>query len=112
VGDRLWFGKFSGRLISDVPSAYLVYLVEHGIKEPHWTTIRQELAERLELLMVPGAPPEGVQPPEHLAPAFRELITVGYKTLAKVAHPDHGGDVERMQTVNAIRDWCREQGLL
>lgn len=112
MGDRrLPFGKFRGKDLSAVPTSYLVWLVEDGVREPYWTSIRAELADRLDLVMAPAAAAL-VRPPDDLAPAFRELLTVGYKQLAKAAHPDHGGDLERMKAVNAVRDWCRQAGLV
>jgi hypothetical protein len=45
---------------------------------------REELCARLHLL--PDAPPE--------------LIKVAYRELAKLNHPDHGGDTARMQELN------------
>jgi uncharacterized protein (DUF3820 family) len=110
ASDRLRFGKFSGHRVADVPSAYLVWLIEHGIEEQYWTSIRQELAERLSLTLEPAR--EILRPPPHLAPTFRELLVLGYKQLAKTAHPDHGGDVAHMQAVNAVRAWAREAGLV
>ena len=31
---KLWFGKFSGKLLSDVPSDYLLWIVESMDPEP------------------------------------------------------------------------------
>lgn len=42
------WGKYRGRDVSDVPSGYLLWLVEQSnIGEPHLSEIREELAARL-----------------------------------------------------------------
>jgi hypothetical protein len=44
----------------------------------------------------------------HLLPtAPPELVTVAYRTLAKLAHPDRGGDVHRMQALNVAYELLR-----
>jgi hypothetical protein len=103
------WGKFRGALIAEVPSTYLVWLLEESdIDESYCLAIRQLLARRLGLQRSPAPPSRGpMLPPGELAPAFRAMLEAGYRTLALQHHPDRGGDVEAMKRVNAARDWAR-----
>jgi hypothetical protein len=113
VSLRMPWGKHSGRLIVDVPTGYLVWVLEEtDIDELYRTAIRGELAFRLDLALPRSAVPPPILPPSELATMFREMLHSGYKTLSLRYHPDRGGDTEAMQRVNATANWARAQGLL
>jgi hypothetical protein len=56
------------------------------------------LAAFHDLHLLPSAPPE--------------IVTIVYRELAKLHHPDRGGDIVRMQRINAAFDSLRERGLV
>lgn len=107
---RLPWGKHKGRDITAVPASYLCWLLEEtDIGAYYRSAIRDELADRLAL----GPAAAGLTgPPQPLAAVFKEVLTRGYRVLAPQLHPDRGGDLARMQQLNACRDWCRAQGWL
>jgi hypothetical protein len=99
------WGKYRGRSIADVPTAYLAWCLDaSNITEPYRSAIRLELAARLRC--VPPRP-AGPSVPADLCRAVRVLIEAGYRTLALKTHPDRGGDVKLMQQVNGAREWAR-----
>jgi len=107
---RLPWGKYKGRALSAVPASYLCWLLEETDIDAYYrAAIRAELVDRLALAPEPAVL---AGPPELLAATFKELLALGYRTLAPRVHPDRGGDLARMQQLNACRDWCRTQGWL
>jgi hypothetical protein len=97
---RIPWGKFRGRLLSDIPASYLAWLVEESNAEM-WLkrAATEELADRLGLRQSPARP----------QPCFRcKLIAHSlnsiYREAALQAHPDRGGSHEAMKGVNEIRD--------
>jgi hypothetical protein len=100
------WGKYRGEDLADVPSSYLVWLVEGCDLKP-WleAAIRGELADRF------GRPcpaclawdrrPQG--------PALDlDLIAGWYRRLALTHHPDRGGLPGAMVGINAGRDLLLE----
>lgn len=103
------WGKHRGELIANVPSGYLVWLLEESdIAAPYRGAIREELADRLGFFAL--AAPVAAPPPE-IAPVFREMVAAGFRAVAIRCHPDRGGSTAEMQRVNEVREWARRQGL-
>ena len=99
---RMPFGKFKGMYIHDMPSDYLTWLSKLDyIREPLLSAIENELHART----------EPVNGGKTLDPDVRvmveELVSAGYRKLAQVHHPDHGGETRTMQLVNAAAGWLR-----
>jgi L-alanine-DL-glutamate epimerase-like enolase superfamily enzyme len=109
------WGKYRGHPIREVPSGYLVWILEQTtIEEPLSRGIRDELAWRLGLQRSTLAPSWAAPMtlPGELASELRAMLAEGYRALALKRHPDRGGDGEAMRRVNAARDWCRGWGWL
>ena len=70
--------------------------------------VAEELRERLDLEPVPALI---ARPPYDLAPVVSRMISLGFRTLARRAHPDTGGDHGQMVRIIQARDWLRQQGL-
>lgn len=82
----LQFGKYKGQDISQVPLEYVEWLLSKAQQDARIYEAeieRREFAESAQLSWV------------------ERLVQVGYRTLAKQHHPDHGGDTKTMQQVNA-----------
>src|SRR5262245_11283494 len=101
------FGRYRGERLEDVPSGYLVWLLEEATLRSLAlrAAIREELAERLEIepRVVTVAMP--ARPPAELRPVLRDLARVGFRQLALDRHPDHGGTNQAMRNVLAAREW-------
>jgi hypothetical protein len=96
------WGKYRGRLLSEVPSGYLAWCLEEceNVKPSLREAIRSELADRLGL----GYGGEAVRPP---APDFGPGVEQLYRQLVMRWHPDRGGSTEAMQAVNDFYDGLR-----
>lgn len=100
------FGKYRGVEIADLPDDYLSWLKGLDLREPLRTAVEIEWRSRQQ--------PRGTM--KALAVPVRtmaeEMVRVGYRTLAHLHHPDHGGNSEAMVRVNlaaeALRDFLRE----
>jgi hypothetical protein len=98
------FGKFKGATLRNVPDDYLQWLRGLELREPLRTHVAREHARRRARAhrRAPEAP--GLR----LSPALREtaaeLISTGYRTLAKQLHPDSGGSHEQMVALTTVRD--------
>jgi hypothetical protein len=99
---RMPFGKFRGTSLENLPDEYLFWL--HGLsdlREPLKTFVDLAYQRRCE-------PPRQYAAPISFEDAqARELIEAGYRALAKKYHPDKGGDVRRMQEINATMERLR-----
>ena len=99
---KMPFGKFKGVYIHDLPFDYLTWVHNlDNLREPLLSAIENEVHARTE-------PVNGGKP---LDPDVRamveELVSTGYRKLAQVHHPDHGGETRTMQLVNAAAEWLR-----
>lgn len=94
------FGKFKGRRITDLPDAYVAWLLGLDLREPLRSAVVAEAAARGLLV---GYVPR-LRPARAVA---EELIGAGLRALARRHHPDVGGDVTEMQQVNAAASWLR-----
>lgn len=83
---NLEFGKYRGWDIEEVPRDYLEWLLDRADKQAEM--LRGELERRD---MVEAATESMIE----------QVITQGYRALAKKHHPDYGGDTEQMKEVNA-----------
>lgn len=102
------FGKYRGVEIADLPDDYLSWLLSLGddLRQPlRWAIIAEWRSRQQPMGAVKALPP----PVKTMA---EEMVKVGYRTLAHLHHPDHGGNSEAMVTVNlaaeVLRDYLRE----
>jgi hypothetical protein len=96
------FGKYRGRPLTAVDDKYLEWLCSIDLREPLLSAVVAEI-DRREAMDATDAPP-----------AVADIITVGFRTLAQRAHPDHGGDTATMRALLEGRAWLRTklQGVL
>lgn len=99
---RMPFGKFKGVLVADLPDDYLMWLRSLGtLREPLRSAVEAEWRLRF----------GGSAPGKPLSPEIRtmadELVSAGYRKLAQLHHPDHGGDGSAMTLVNLASEALR-----
>ena len=99
------FGKYRGRLIEDVPSSYLCWLLDnvHDLNSHLRTCIKLELANRYRLPQPPPPPPPPPPPCrrcEQLQLRWRNM----YRRLVLLLHPDRGGSHEAMILINELNE--------
>jgi hypothetical protein len=108
----LRFGKFRGRPIDDVPTAYLEWLLDTVEWLEPWQhhAIEAELADRRgetrrdsdfsrSVATLPFAVSLG---------RARDVVQAGWRQLARAAHPDVGGSTATMEEINATSDWLEK----
>ncbi len=93
---KMPFGAHKGQLLSLLPHDYLAWLLTIDLREPLRDAVRQEWGARRN-----PAKPDRV--------TARALLDVGYRQLAKDAHPDMGGTTAAMQRLNNTVEWLRRQ---
>jgi DNA-binding IclR family transcriptional regulator len=102
------WGKFAGRRLDGVPLSYLAWAIEEA-------TLTSELRRAIETAIARrvGVPPEEPTrevrcvPCPQVAELARQLVAVGYRTLAKKLHPDTGGTHGEMILATAARDYLQ-----
>lgn len=99
---KMPFGKFKGVLLADLPDDYLAWLRSLGdLREPLKSAVILEWQRRT-------APPHDLP---SVAPEVKtmaeDLVTAGYRKLAQVYHPDHGGEGQTMTGLNLAAEFLR-----
>jgi hypothetical protein len=98
---RLTFGKYEGKQLSEVPEAYLVWLLEHNRKEvARLSALVKEIEQELEFRENEQFVSLSVE---------EQVIEAGYRALALKAHPDRGGHHEDMVELNATVEGMRRR---
>lgn len=104
------FGKYKGRLLRDLPPDYIDWLWNLGdLREPLRSRIWAELGRRRHF---DQGQRRGYREPEPERPITgpvdgdlaSAIIEAGRRALAQKFHPDKGGDLKIMQSVNATAD--------
>lgn len=133
-GPRMPWGKFKGDFIADVPSSYIVWLLDNGKVSSDTLLSRAlavEMVRRMEDFIPdaknadgsvgdPGvhsdsrryesAGPRPTPPSAPRAPqSYREevalqVIESGYRAVAMKLHPDKGGSEQAMKELNSVRE--------
>jgi hypothetical protein len=98
------FGKFKGRLLSELPDGYLLWLLDLPDLNP-WLrrALEIEMARRDD-----GPRPPGRQEGVIALADLRPLVKRWFGELSLRWHPDRGGTQETMQAVNQAHDRLRE----
>ncbi len=93
MDDVFNFGKYRGRLVSEVPSSYLAWCLRSLDRLSPWLrqAIEGELRQRDEL-------------PEQSVAISPEVVRDWYGRMAMEFHPDRGGSNEAMKAVNRGRE--------
>jgi hypothetical protein len=103
------FGKYRGCDLGEIPSDYLRWAL--NVVEAPWlfNAIHHELDMRQRTDQKHQESHSSSSRPDR-SPNVQdahELVTSGLHALAKKYHPDVGGDLRRMQTINACAEWLR-----
>lgn len=101
------FGKDLGWNLEDLPDSYLTFIAD-------FDDLRSPLREGLDVEVLrrqPGSSKiQGVRRAE-MTPRAREfaeqIIDMGYRRLSLIHHPDRGGELAEMQTLNLASAWLR-----
>lgn len=99
------FGKYKGRLLSEIPTEYLVWLRTIELRPFLRDAVATEWTRR-HADSSGGASSRGA-PEVAVRQMADTLVTQGYRVLAHAHHPDRGGSLVRMQEVNAAVAWLR-----
>ncbi len=103
---RIPFGRYTGWNVDDLPTDYLSWLSGISLRDSDLhSAVMNELLTRSRS----GA---NARPTNRHAPnptVLEKLVSAGVRSLAKVHHPDCGGDTAMMQKINAAADWLRSQ---
>lgn len=95
---RLWFGKYNGVELSDIPDSYLMWMCDAMSRESLRDLAHDELKRRQ----------RSTCRTDNMDQIVREIIEAGYRTLAKKYHPDLGGDTRKMQQLNSTIEKLRK----
>lgn len=99
---RMPFGRFRGIEIADLEDGYLQWLHDHvQLREPLRFSVEAEYKLRFDTASADEPLPENVQQ------MAAELVSLGYRKLAQIHHPDHGGDTHAMQLLNEAAQFLR-----
>ena len=109
------FGKYKGREIADLPDPYLRWLLAIDIDHDALREAIEEEHSRREAGEPRPEPPPPTPPLGPLTAEERrmlgEIVNAGYRTMAKLCHPDQGGEHLRMVLVNSaagrLRAWIK-----
>ncbi len=113
------FGKFRGFEMADLPDDYLDWLITIDLRDRlrdavmderarrRWSSSRRDpwreaWDESFTRSCAIEIAPEDVQ-------LVCQIVTEGYRSIAKKSHPDVGGDVRTMQRLNAVTESLRRQ---
>jgi hypothetical protein len=99
---KMPFGKHKGAPLDALPSDYFAWLLSLDLKEPLKSALAMErerrYCERAEAVSL-----------DSVKGAAKEIVSVGYRTLAQRWHPDHGGDHKKMQAINAAKEYLEQR---
>lgn len=113
-GQRFNFGKHKGKLVEDVPTSYLRWVVAECVSIDSWLleAVKDELRRRQEAWQQ-GQGAYGQQrqtaagdagPPAN----WSDVMQTWYRGLCLKYHPDRGGSTEAMQIVNDAYDRLKQ----
>ena len=102
--DRMPFGRYKGRLLSELPDSYLWWLLALPDLSSWLRRALESEADRRDV---------GAQSQEHQVGVIaladlRGVITTWFREMSRRWHPDHGGTHESGQAINAAHDRLRE----
>jgi hypothetical protein len=98
------FGKYKGRLLSELPDGYLLWLLDLPDLNP-WLrrALESELARRDDAPRSPGRQEGAIALAD-----LRSVVKTWFGELSRRWHPDRGGTHESGQAINQAHDRLRE----
>lgn len=104
------WGKHKGRIVSEVPSSYLAFVVEESSASPDLKeACRQELETRFSCARQHSTH-QTVPPwhrdyvPQNDQGVCRDKLKRWYRKASLLAHPDRGGSVGLMKLINELNE--------
>ncbi len=103
------FGRHRGTPLDQLPEDYLTWLSTLGdLREPLRTAVKREVEDRRWSRRYQQQQEQRYAQDERGARdvdrgAALDLVRAGYRQ----THPDHGGDLERMKSINVAAQWLR-----
>ena len=91
----LQFGKYKGKDAADVPTDYLKWL-----ERTQTVNLRELRADMRKLHLATSEDTTVTYRTAGLTPLQLEMMEAGYRQLARLRHPDHGGSDEAMRGLN------------
>lgn len=105
---KMPFGVHKGRDLAELPDDYLAWLASIELRAPLKGGVEVEQRRRERDASCDDSPvPWLKEIPAALVPAALDVVRAGLHELAKQHHPDRGGDLRTMQTINAAADALR-----
>ena len=99
---KMPWGKHRGRDLVDVPDAYLDWMMTSAkLLEPLRSAVCREWQARFD----PRA--SAILFDGDVQSAALQIVSTGYRHLAREHHPDVGGATGTMQSLNAAQEWLR-----
>jgi hypothetical protein len=100
---RMPFGKHRGQQLNKLPTSYLEWLLTlNKLRLPLRNAVNDVLESRRYQSQV-----QAPTPSSEIFVAAEDIVRAGYRHLSQQHHPDKGGDVERMKSVNLAAAWLR-----
>ena len=103
---RMPFGRYKGWVVDDLPTDYLSWLSDISLRDP---SLRSAVMNELRTRGRSGAHARRTNGHAPNPAVVDQLVSASVRTLAKVHHPDCGGDTAMMQKINVAADWLRSQ---
>src|SRR4051812_29315060 len=98
---RMPFGKYRGVSVAELPFNYIEWLTTIELLEPLRAKVKQEYDKRLRERSQWEGPID--------MKVVDDIISAGVRALARIHHPDVGGDHAQMVAINSAADWLRER---
>ena len=112
---RMNFGKHRGKLLGDVPSSYLIWVLKEAECVEPW--LREEIIQELQARGYrrkgcpdpePDCGPSSAGPRAQPPADWSTIIRRWHRDLVLQHHPDRGGDVKVMQALNDACDRLKQ----
>lgn len=99
------FGKHRGKLLSDIPTDYLEWLMTIDLRMGLREAVEAEVRKRRQGQERSWAAAGPVVVPENVRQAVLEIVHAGFAAASLKHHPDHGGSNDRMRELLEARSW-------
>jgi uncharacterized protein (DUF3820 family) len=100
------FGRYVGEKIQDIPTTYILWLLENGtnMSEELTKELKNVMADRLGLKTKTKTEIKEKIIYRSTSPVTPEFVKIIRNDLAKEYHPDKGGNTTAMQAINRFYD--------
>jgi len=98
------FGRFRGALLQDLPQDYLEWLATVELRQPLRSAVKAERLRRAGTYHDEFSQEFEYRLTGADRKIARQIVENGRRALAKISHPDLGGDHAVMQRINVVAD--------